>query len=202
MISAGTGSATRSTCGTLTVFNIGGNKYRLIARIRYDYRLDNVRHVLTHSEYDEGAWKDIEAMPATKQDNPTLPGRFEDLVALMPPRAILDDIHLENSVEMIDALMAGGTLSKGQEIYMETLVQLVQVYEAANHALDTAGTSGLDSLRHLMGENEMNASDLARLLGVHVSMGSKILKGDRSLTVEHLKKLSSRFKVSPGLFID
>lgn len=142
-------------------------------------------------------------MPATKQNtNPKLPGRFEDLVALMPPRAILDDIHLENSVEMIDALMAGGPLTKGQEIYMETLVQLVQVYEASNHALDTAGTSGLASLRHLMGENEMNASDLARLLGVHVSMGSKILKGDRSLTVEHLKKLSSRFKVSPGLFID
>lgn len=44
--------------GTLTVFNIGGNKYRLIARIRYDYQLINVRHVLTHAEYDQGAWKE------------------------------------------------------------------------------------------------------------------------------------------------
>jgi mRNA interferase HigB len=43
---------------TLTVFNIGGNKYRLVARIRYDYQLVNVRHVLTHAEYDEGKWKD------------------------------------------------------------------------------------------------------------------------------------------------
>jgi len=43
---------------TLTVFNIGGNKYRLIARIRYDYRLINVRAVLTHQEYDEGTWKE------------------------------------------------------------------------------------------------------------------------------------------------
>ena len=43
---------------TLTVFNIGGNKYRLIARIRYDYQLVNVRCVLTHAEYDEGKWKD------------------------------------------------------------------------------------------------------------------------------------------------
>jgi len=42
----------------LTVFNIGGNKYRLIARVRYDYKLVNVRHVLTHSEYDQGAWKE------------------------------------------------------------------------------------------------------------------------------------------------
>ena len=43
---------------TLTVFNIGGNKYRLIARIRYDYRLVNVRHVLTHAEYDKGTWRE------------------------------------------------------------------------------------------------------------------------------------------------
>ena len=141
-------------------------------------------------------------MPATKQNNNAkLPGRFEGLVALMPPQAILDDIHLENSVEMIDALMASGKLTKGQAIYMETLVQLVQAYEASNHAIDTAGISGLEALKHLMVENEMNASDLARLLGVHASMGSKILKGDRSLTVDHLKKLSKRFKVSPELFI-
>ena len=43
---------------TLTVFNIGGNKYRLVARIRYDYQLVNVRAVLTHGEYDVGEWKD------------------------------------------------------------------------------------------------------------------------------------------------
>jgi len=43
---------------TLTVFNIGGNKYRLIARIRYDYQLINVRAVLTHQEYDQGQWKE------------------------------------------------------------------------------------------------------------------------------------------------
>ena len=42
----------------LTVFNIGGNKYRLVARIRYDYRLVNVRAVLTHAEYDQGKWKE------------------------------------------------------------------------------------------------------------------------------------------------
>ena len=51
--------AVRSGAGdTLTVFNIGGNKYRLICRVRYDYRLINVRHVLTHAEYDRGDWKE------------------------------------------------------------------------------------------------------------------------------------------------
>ncbi len=42
----------------MTVFNIGGNKYRLVARIRYEYRLVNVRVVLTHAEYDRGLWKE------------------------------------------------------------------------------------------------------------------------------------------------
>ena len=43
---------------TLTVFNIGGNKYRLIVRIRYDYQLVKVGAVLTHREYDAGKWKE------------------------------------------------------------------------------------------------------------------------------------------------
>lgn len=42
----------------LTVFNIGGSKYRLIVRIRYDYQLVNVRYVLTHVEYDRGMWRE------------------------------------------------------------------------------------------------------------------------------------------------
>ena len=44
--------------GTLFVFNIGGNKYRLMTRIRYDYQLINIRAVLTHAEYDRGRWKE------------------------------------------------------------------------------------------------------------------------------------------------
>jgi mRNA interferase HigB len=43
--------------GTLTVFNVRGKKYRLVARIRYDWRLVNIRRVLTHGDYDKGNWK-------------------------------------------------------------------------------------------------------------------------------------------------
>ncbi len=41
----------------LIVFNIGGNKYRLIASIHFNRQKVYVRHVLTHTEYDRGAWK-------------------------------------------------------------------------------------------------------------------------------------------------
>lgn len=42
----------------LTVFNIGGNKARLIAAIHYNTHLVYIRHVLTHKEYDRGKWKE------------------------------------------------------------------------------------------------------------------------------------------------
>ena len=41
----------------LTVFNIAGNKYRLITAIHYDRHKVYIRHVLTHTEYDLGKWK-------------------------------------------------------------------------------------------------------------------------------------------------
>jgi mRNA interferase HigB len=40
------------------VFNVGGNKYRLIAIISYPKRKVFIQHVLTHKEYDRGTWKD------------------------------------------------------------------------------------------------------------------------------------------------
>ena len=44
--------------GKLTVFNIGGNKARLIAALHYNRKKVYIRAVLTHAEYDTGAWKE------------------------------------------------------------------------------------------------------------------------------------------------
>jgi mRNA interferase HigB len=41
----------------LIVFNIGGNKYRLIASVHFNRGTVYIRHVLTHQEYARGAWK-------------------------------------------------------------------------------------------------------------------------------------------------
>lgn len=46
--------------GRVVVFNIGGNKYRLVAHVRYATETNvgrmYVRHVFTHDEYDR--WSD------------------------------------------------------------------------------------------------------------------------------------------------
>ena len=43
--------------GDLTVFDIGGNKYRLIAYIRFERQILYIKNVLTHRDYDKGSWK-------------------------------------------------------------------------------------------------------------------------------------------------
>ena len=46
-----------SIVGNCIVFNIGGNKYRLIARVLYVSQKVFVLKVMTHEEYDEDRWK-------------------------------------------------------------------------------------------------------------------------------------------------
>lgn len=40
-----------------TVFNIGGNHFRLITKIEYRWQKIYIKHVLTHAEYDREEWK-------------------------------------------------------------------------------------------------------------------------------------------------
>ena len=39
------------------IFDIGGNKYRIIGKVGYQKHLVFIRFVLTHSEYDEKKWQ-------------------------------------------------------------------------------------------------------------------------------------------------
>lgn len=41
----------------LCVFNIGGNKFRLIVKIEYRWQKVFIKDVLTHKEYNTGSWK-------------------------------------------------------------------------------------------------------------------------------------------------
>jgi mRNA interferase HigB len=43
--------------GKFTVFNVGGNKFRLVVVVHFNRGKVYVRRVLTHREYDQGKWK-------------------------------------------------------------------------------------------------------------------------------------------------
>ena len=65
-----------SLVGTCVVFNIGGNKYRLVTRILYPSQKVFVLRVMTHGEYDRDKWKQAcgcdsgPPKPPTKRDQP------------------------------------------------------------------------------------------------------------------------------------
>lgn len=42
---------------TCTIFDVGGNKYRVIAKVAYRIKVVFIRFVLTHQEYDENEWQ-------------------------------------------------------------------------------------------------------------------------------------------------
>jgi len=41
----------------VTIFNVGGNNYRLLTRINYSKQLVQIVQVLTHAEYSKQVWK-------------------------------------------------------------------------------------------------------------------------------------------------
>jgi len=43
--------------GRCTVFNIGGNKFRLVVIILFKWGRVYIRHVMTHEEYDQRKWR-------------------------------------------------------------------------------------------------------------------------------------------------
>ncbi len=50
--------ANASIVGNCTVFNIGGNKYRLVTGILYRSQKVYLLKVMTDQEYDNGKWKE------------------------------------------------------------------------------------------------------------------------------------------------
>jgi mRNA interferase HigB len=43
--------------GDKAVFDVGGNKYRIIAHVRFERQIVYIKAVLTHDEYDKDRWK-------------------------------------------------------------------------------------------------------------------------------------------------
>ena len=43
---------------TATIFDIGGNKYRIVTLIDYARQTVLITHVMDHKDYDKGRWKD------------------------------------------------------------------------------------------------------------------------------------------------
>ena len=129
----------------------------------------------------------------------SLPKTYLELCGLHMPRKIHDDTELEAAREIIDVLAVLPTRTPDQDDYLETLAELVEVYE--EQAVKFTQRSGLETLKFLLTENGLTASDLSRLLDTDISLGYRILDGERNLTTKHIKKLAQHFRVGPEVFL-
>jgi HTH-type transcriptional regulator/antitoxin HigA len=128
-----------------------------------------------------------------------LPTTYAELVRLYAPRPIRNRSELARATEIIDAL-AGHTLNRDQEDYLDLLSTLVAAHEEETSPLHTASLRPLQALKYLLEEAGMNASELGRLLG-NRELGSKVLRGERGLSLRHIAILAHHFAVKPEAFI-
>jgi HTH-type transcriptional regulator/antitoxin HigA len=137
-------------------------------------------------------------MTTTKTTVRTLPETYFRLVKRFPLTHIRDDEQLHGAQAMIDRLLKQDR-DEGEEEYLDALTDLVETYEAEHHRIRDA--SGADVLRELMATNRLSQSKLAQGVGIAQSTISAVLNGRRSLTTEHVTKLSRFFHVSPAAFL-
>ena len=77
---------------------------------------------------------------------------------------------------------------------------MIAIYDNEHYQFLEEGT-GIDALKFLMEQHDINQNDLNNEIGSQ-GVVSEILNGKRQLNVTQIRKLSERFKVSPGTFID
>jgi HTH-type transcriptional regulator/antitoxin HigA len=112
-----------------------------------------------------------------------------------------DREHLD-AVKILSRLLGrpDGRLSAGERDYADVLGRLIDDYGNAKHPRVRLSHTPLEILRFLMEQNDMNVSDLGKVLG-NKTAASLVLSGKRELSKAHIRRLAARFKVDPGLFL-
>ena len=125
---------------------------------------------------------------------------YAGLCGLLPPRPIRDSVDYDNVAEVTDAMaLWQDDFNADQRDYFDMLCSLMEDYDAEH--VKWPKTTSLDVLKHLLAENNLNGADLSRILGGSRNVGAMILRGDRNLTLAHIRKLAAHFKVSSALFM-
>ena len=129
-----------------------------------------------------------------------LPKEYAGLCGLLPPRPIHDAVEYANVAEVTDAMVLWvDHFTPDQRDYFDLLCSLIEDYDAEH--VTWPKVTGRDILKHLLNEHDLNGTDLSRLLGGSRNLGAMILRGERNLTLGHVRKLAAHFKVNPELFI-
>ena len=136
----------------------------------------------------------------TKISFADLPKDYTSLCRRFLPRRIHDAVDYANVSEVTDAMaLWQDDFTPDQTDYFDLLCTLIEEFDAEN--VKWPKLKGRDILQHLLDEHQLAAADLSRILDGSRNLGAMILRGERNLTLPHVRKLASHFKVSPELFI-
>lgn len=131
---------------------------------------------------------------------PSLPKDYPGLCRLLMPRPIHDRVEYGNVAELTDAMaLWQDEFTPDQADYFNLLCGLIEEFDREQVRWPKVSVQA--RLQHLIQEAGLSAADLSRLLGGSRNLGAMILRGDRNLTVAHIRKLADHFRVSPELFI-
>ena len=129
-----------------------------------------------------------------------MPKDYPALCRVFLPRPLHDAVDYANIVEVADAMtLWHDDFTRDQADYFDLLCSLIEEYDSKNVKWPKA--TGVDVLKHLLSEQGLAAADLSRLLGGSRNLGAMILRGERKLTLNHVRTLSRRFSVSADVFL-
>ena len=123
----------------------------------------------------------------------------EKLTAVAPFLAgIQNEEQYTQALELVDHLL----LNDPENPLLDLVCAKITAWEefAEFNAMAQAMPGGIAVIRTLMDQYGLTLSDLPEIGSK--SMVSRVLSGKRKLTLEHAKKLATRFGISPALFID
>lgn len=123
---------------------------------------------------------------------------YSALVRMSLPHVIRTEKENEHYAAMLYSLDKKVNPSPAERELADLLTVLIEQFEENRYSLKSA--SPIESLIELMSANGLKQKDLVGIFGTP-SIISEVLGGKRKLTVEHIVKLSRRFRVSPDLFL-
>jgi HTH-type transcriptional regulator/antitoxin HigA len=120
------------------------------------------------------------------------------MIAKGAPHVIHNDKELEAYTNALFQLTALEKPSSAQAEAIELLTLLIERYEQEHYPIPAA--DAISVVRFLIEQQGLTQRDLIPEFGSESAV-SMFLAGDRKLTVEQIRKLSSRFKLSADVFI-
>ena len=124
---------------------------------------------------------------------------YKELIAEVPPKIIHTEKENRYYLAKLEELNdRWAELSKPERDLYETIAVLIEDFEKKTYKISPA--TPLEVIRDLMEANGLRQKDLIGVFET-ASVASEVLKGKRSLTTDHIRRLGKRFNISPAIFL-